>query len=493
MRTTTATTIFSVGILISFFLPWIDLGFYSLNGFEIPTSLDKLIAVNEVFSNNNDVSYLKLSYIMYLIPLFALINVIMDVSKANFRTQLDEFGVGIIVAILLFVFIQSINERAASTLTIGYYLTALFSLLGIFSFRKKQKTEATSPVIKEPSKEEILSNDKSSLLNQLSQLHSLREKNVISEEIYEQERQIIIGKLQPQEQTKEKEPQTETIIQKPSFEPSITEETYDREYERLFLKKKWYQKPVFWIVSGVTVLAAAGFTFLKTSNNGSLPEPYSNTSLYKLDTTIKNVNVNGEKYSFKAFYERNQSSTIAAQDDEEYKSVSFLFFKENSQKPELIKSMSLEEGEFIHYNVYKGQNQSLDKDGRLYLLINKSFGGSGSSSEIYTVSNQDGKVSMEKIFECSGELDYKIYKKNDDEILLLQGIWGDNESHFANHRYLVKNYKFENGSFKEITIGKTKYKYSSLDEDKPVEQILIDMKTKEPLLFQSINISDYKF
>jgi hypothetical protein len=38
--------------------------------------------------------------------------------------------------------------------------------------------------------------DKAGLLNQLSQLHSLREKNVITEEIYEKERQLILAKLE---------------------------------------------------------------------------------------------------------------------------------------------------------------------------------------------------------------------------------------------------------------------------------------------------------
>ncbi len=53
------------------------------------------------------------------------------------------------------------------------------------------------------------------------------------------------------------------------------------------------------------------------------------------------------------------------------------------------------------------------------------------------------------------------------DILLLKGIWGENESHFANHRYMIKNYRFQKDSFKETTIGQTKFKYSSLDEEKP--------------------------
>jgi len=195
MRATTATTIFSVGILISFFLPWIDLGFFSLNGFEIPTSLDKLI-IARLFSDDNDIVYLKLSYVLYLIPLFAFINIIMDLSRANYRTLLDEFGVGISVVLLVFIFIQFIYGKATSTLSIVYYLTALFSLLGVLSFKRKTKTETTSTTNNESFKDDAVPVDKNSLLNQLSQLHSLWEKNVITENIYEQERQEILSKLQ---------------------------------------------------------------------------------------------------------------------------------------------------------------------------------------------------------------------------------------------------------------------------------------------------------
>ncbi|MGN6399073.1 MAG: hypothetical protein ACTHMD_01385, partial [Flavisolibacter sp.] len=265
---------------------------YTLNGFEIPTSLDRLITIESLFNNDSDAVYLKLSYVLYLIPFLAFANIILDLAKSKFNMWIDEFVIGIITVLLLFIIVKGIHENATSTLSIGYYLTMLFSLLGIFSTLIKPKKEAVSLAINQTSKEEVPINDKSSLLNQLSQLHSLREKNVISEEIYEQERLTVLSKLQPQEQTKEKEIPAKTIVQQqPTHQPTaIYEEKFDPEYEELFKRKKWYQKPVFWVVASVAVITLIGFTALKTSSSNLATQSFSDTGISKIDPVIVNNN-----------------------------------------------------------------------------------------------------------------------------------------------------------------------------------------------------------
>lgn len=291
MRTFTATTIFSFGILIAFFLPWIDLGVYTLNGLEIPSSLDRLIVIDGLFNNNSDAEYLKLSYVLYLIPFLAFINIILDLSKSKFNMWIDEFVIGIVVILLLFIVVKGIHENATSTLSIGYYLTALFSLLGVLFTLIKPRKRVTSPTIKHVSKEEVPIRDKSGLLNQLSQLHSLREKNVITEEIYEQEKTAILAKLQPHEQTKGVGSTAETIDQHPTQEgAAIYNETYDPVYEELFNQKKWYQKPVIWVSASLMVVALIGFTVRKISNSNSTVQSSLDSSLSKTDPVIVNIN-----------------------------------------------------------------------------------------------------------------------------------------------------------------------------------------------------------
>lgn len=487
-------------LLISFFLPWLSWGVIFTNitvrGYEIPSKIKDLLNITDIFPNNDNDSIIALytSYLLYCIPTFSFAAIILGLNKKN-NQSIHVARIASVIPILLgmiFLFLMVVGKKNdfLQYLDIGFYLSIL---IGIALWILTSTAYHSQKDVNIKNTGFLSSSDNSDLLNQLSQLHDLKQKKVITEEIYEQERKIILEKLQPEEQSNKIITQKEQ--QGSSIKPLTQSETIDEENQQLFSKGKWYQKPAFWIVTSAVVLISIGFWGWKTFNSNSLPTPYSNTTIYKLDTVINNVNINGGEYCIKALYEKRLSSNSSAQDEEDYKSITFLFFKDNIQKPELVKDILLEEGEVIYYNIYKGQNQTLDKEGRLYLLVNKSGGGSGSSSDVYTLSDKSGQVSINKIFEKNGELDYQIYHKNDDEILLLKGIWDfeENESHFANHRYLVKHYTFENGSFKETTVGKTKYKYSSLDEDKSIQQSLMDMKTKEPLLFQSINISDYKF
>lgn len=86
--------------------------------------------------------------------------------------------------------------------------------------------EKATPVVQQsqPAEQTI---DKASLLNQLSQLHSLRQNNVITEEVYEYERNELLNKLHP---AKKAEP---TITVLPT-QTSDDDYQRDLEYQRLF-------------------------------------------------------------------------------------------------------------------------------------------------------------------------------------------------------------------------------------------------------------------
>src|ERR1700694_1477995 len=69
--------------------------------------------------------------------------------------------------------------------------------------------------------------DKASVLNQLSQLHSLRKNNVITEDVYEKERQELLNKLHP-------EKKAEPTIEVSPFQTDNNNYQNDLEYQRLF-------------------------------------------------------------------------------------------------------------------------------------------------------------------------------------------------------------------------------------------------------------------
>jgi hypothetical protein len=101
----------------------------------------------------------------------------------------------------------------------------------------------SSSVIRGNNNPNSYSSDKSTLLNQLSQLHSLKENNVITEEIYEQERLAILSKFQQQpiENSGKDLSQVGDNGDAITIQDPIHQEEYDPVYEELF-NKNWLDR-----------------------------------------------------------------------------------------------------------------------------------------------------------------------------------------------------------------------------------------------------------
>ena len=228
---------------------------------------------------------------------------------------------------------------------------------------------------------------------------------------------------------------------------------------------------------------------------------YTDTSIFKMDTVINNLLIEGTEFSVQILRDRVDEHLERFTEDDEpslnQSPITIMLTNNSNGKVIYTKKFDFEPNDYPHlnYSFYKGQGQNVKDNGKLYFVINKGYEGSGSTSIRYFVEYKDGKINLTQLFKSSGELSYIVYKKNDNEILVLDGIWNmkENESHFANHRYTITKYLYTNTSYDKKEIGQTKFKYSSLDEDKPISQILSDIKTKEPILLKSINLSEYKY
>lgn len=280
------STILSIGLLIAFFLPWVDLTFFTLSGYDIPTSLQKLSQLNKVFSDNGNSDIYKFSYFIYLIPVFCVFNILKDFGIIkNISYFLNDFLVGIISSILILLYVINFNEKATSIFSIGYYLTVIFSVLGrlLYIF-------GDDSVKEKGDKTEVLQLDKTDLLNQLSQLHSLKEKNVITDEIYESERQKVLIKFQETNATG-KINDTEPI------EQSVTSsEEYDPEYEAIFNKRSWFQKNKHGIIGSIiAIVILIGVWIVNTSDEIKTTTPdVSNSNIDSSNnTSYSSAKMNG--------------------------------------------------------------------------------------------------------------------------------------------------------------------------------------------------------
>lgn len=255
-------TIFSIGLLISFFLPWLDIPYFAIvYGYEIPTSLTKLSHLFISLDSKN-IELLKLSYFIFLIPICSVFNIIKELTGLKVSYFLNEFIFGIIASIILFVLII-IVDATINILSLGYYFTALFSVLGICSTYygrsiKRQDTKVKDA--KEEHTQETLSlPEKTNLLNQLSQLNSLKEKQVITEEIYEQEKAEILVKFQKQNKSKS---EIGAVNKEPK---NVYQDEYDPNFEELFNKKSPIKKNKILFIIIVLIVIFSSFLYYKST------------------------------------------------------------------------------------------------------------------------------------------------------------------------------------------------------------------------------------
>lgn len=243
-------TIITGGLLIAFFLPWIDLTIFTLSGYNIPTSLDKLAYTLSFIDDNNNSDILKISYFLYLIPVISVVNIIRDFAGYKNSYLINEYLFGILASIMLFIIVINTDALSTSILGIGFYLTFIFSVIGTilnginFNLDENKAIEFKKDIVQD-FKPEI---DKPKLLEQLSLLHSLKEKGALSDEIYEQERQEILSVLL-------KPIVLENANQIEVEEQNTTsDEEYKLEYEKLFGKETWFKKNKTWMLVSVLVV-----------------------------------------------------------------------------------------------------------------------------------------------------------------------------------------------------------------------------------------------
>ena len=131
---------FSLGLLIAFFLPWIDLILIRLSGFRIPIAYDRLSSLGSLFGN--DMLYVRLSYLLFLIPICVIYNTLVDLKLLGSKKKyfLNEFVVGLILSGTVFILAVT-TEFNLAIFGIGFWLTLLFSILGVtVDWNRLQKT-----------------------------------------------------------------------------------------------------------------------------------------------------------------------------------------------------------------------------------------------------------------------------------------------------------------------------------------------------------------
>ncbi len=447
MKATKFTTIFSIGILFSFFLTWVEFSFLSFSGYELPTSIDKLITISKVFSNEADLEYLYLIYFVYLAPFLAFINIIFDLTKATYRTFINEYLVGIFVCFFLFILTVSLNNATKLNFEfgIGFYLTCFFSFFGLFTFRYNID-KPINRSIPHPNNNfnphNIKQDEKSALINQLAKLHDLKEKGVLTESIYETERKEILDKLEGSTNRPISESQVET--KEVSSDNSIE---IDEEYERLFGKKKSRSnKNIILFFSYLIVSCILLYLVINKQDKSFIDE-------------ISSQLINNRLSYFKDNYNEGDSVVYEKMNNEAYLEIKFSpFFKNENDEPvkngnegdsQCLEKITLypdsiklnKEG---YYKDYGFVRKDIDIDGDDdYIVIGKylvcSESEAGSLFGVYL--NQEDRLQLSDVLFIP-KLDWRI--KGD--LLFVNGIYESN--------VILNSFKFDNITKKWVVLEK---------------------------------------
>ena len=254
-------------------------------------------------------------------------------------------------------------------------------------------------------------------------------------------------------------------------------------------------KAAFYIKLGLLILI---FSCSENSVNGQTGigqrQQIIDQKKYVIEANLKNVRIDGKFFTIFVTHDRydEHHRLYSKYEEGEVAFTKLTITIVDERNNAVIYSGIQKENEF---KIVKSGNRKLSDPGKLFLELSASYGGSGFSGDLFMVYLDGNKISLIPVFPYS-TLSYIVFSNDDNEILLMNGIWDSNpkephEAHFANHRYDLLKYTCQDKNFVENNLGRTIYKYSSLDANEDQNEILHDIMSKEPNLTRALDIRNY--
>src|ERR1035437_9439045 len=129
-----------------------------------------------------------------------------------------------------------------------------------------------------------------------------------------------------------------------------------------------------------------------SNNKSSTSAFYSDTTKYKVDTILENVNIGGEQFSIKLLRDKlNDHLEKYTQDGDlpfSQSPLTVAITNVNNSNLNANKKLDSENSD-LYYLFYKGQRQTLAEQGKLYFKLTESAGGSGYSTITYFINMND--------------------------------------------------------------------------------------------------------
>ena len=265
-------TYFSFALIIVYFLPWLDLTLFTVSGFEVPSSIDKLLNFSE-FLNDTKSAELNITYFLYLIPILATISIIGDFNKRNRNWLFNEFVAGLLATIYIYYLLTEMSIEPRKLISIGYIMTFIISAIGlILVILKSPKPKENT--IETANKEK--STNKSDLFNQLEKIHNLKSAGIITDDIFDFEKKKILQEIE--------NINSEIQNDKETIQPDLPSTTDFKEVE---IKESFFSKYRLLIIFGTICILSFSIYYYNTN----IKEPNSEISFDEINKSSENINV----------------------------------------------------------------------------------------------------------------------------------------------------------------------------------------------------------
>ncbi|WP_147320015.1 hypothetical protein [Chitinophaga silvisoli] len=123
------TSAISVALLLSFFIPWISWRFLKFSGYDLPPVINSIYTTGRLTIDG--IPIISMAYLLYLIPFLCVLSIIRDLTGLRLVPVTSEFIAGLVLGGVFYYYIDNVGNNFLYSLSIGYYLTIISSVLGL--------------------------------------------------------------------------------------------------------------------------------------------------------------------------------------------------------------------------------------------------------------------------------------------------------------------------------------------------------------------------
>ncbi len=240
----------------------------------------------------------------------------------------------------------------------------------------------------------------------------------------------------------------------------------------------------------ITIIAAVFLLQKSYSQDGkALFSGVVDSTKYSIDTVIRNVKFKNSEYLIIFAKDKyNEKQKPYTEGDIYFSPITVIIYDIVASLP--VFSVKYDENEFFFFRNLENDST---KDARCFVGMLSAGGGSGYIGTIFSILIND-KPKLVPLFDFS-ELSHLAVNLSGNEFIHIEGIWNfnENEAHFSEHRYIISTKTINGESVINKKLGKTKGKYSSFDEDMPVDEIFKKIFEKESKLLKNIDLNKFTY